>query len=582
MKKSNYSYGAVPMVYHSRSKFDLSFSHKTTGNVGDLMPLYCQEIYPGDSFKCDANVVARVTSSFLKPVIDNLFCDVMFFFVPSRTVYNRFQEVFGENNESAYAQPEPVDVPVMSSGVDTGGNVPIIAPGSIGSYLGLPVGNTPSDLFALGGINVLPFRAFAKIYNEWFRDENLVAPVNIQFGEIGTNEFANNNAFSSDNYTGMCPKVSKMHDYFTQVLPSPQKGDAVSVKLGRYNGGLFPVITSATSTNQVDPVPLQFSFVNKDLTVADGNYPIVSNTGSFSTPQPGSNASQSFTAGLHTSVSTMATLEPEAVYPSNLSTVVPAVDIGGTSVNDLRFAFQLQKMLERDAIFGTRYTEYLQGHFGVTSPDARLQRSEFLGGRRFPLNVFQQTQTSQATSDSPLGNVAGWSLSNGRAGYTKGFTEHGYVIGVVCVRQFHTYQQGVEKFWWRKKRTDFLDPLFTTIGYQPVYKKELDATYSSDVQEDTVFGYAPAFEDLRCRQNRISGQLSSASKNGLDIWHFGDYYANPPVLGQQWIEETSTYVDRALSASSSVVDNFIFDIYFKQYAIRVMPTYGMPGLIDHH
>lgn len=551
--RSQYRYGSVPMIHHSRSKFDLSYSHKTTLNVGDLVPAYCQEVYPGDSFKCDANIVARVTSSFLKPVMDNLFCDVMFFFVPARTVFNQWAEIFGENNSGAWVRPTSVSAPQLMNGGS-------VVPHSIGAYLGLPVGVTGAALTNLGGVSVLPFRAYAKIYNEWYRDENLVDPVNVQLGGSVNSEFPNDNAFSPTNYTGLCAKVAKMHDYFTQLSVSPQKGDPVSIGSSVFPATSVQVTTGAwQSLSSTIPVHWQYTTgATPSSNIVTGL--VNGQSFAFDAPVVGSDI-----AGL---------------LPNNLFANIPATEIGSVNVNDLRYAFQLQKMLERDAIFGTRFTEYLQGHFGVSSPDARLQRSEFLGGRRFPLNVLQATQTSQATSDSPLGNVAGWSLSNGRAGYTKGFTEHGFVIGMFCVRQFHTYQQGVEKFWWRHNRVDYLDPLFTTIGFQPVFTKEAYA--NSSVGADTVFGYAPAFEDLRCRQNRISGQLATASGNGLDIWHFADNYSSAPVLGQSWIEETSTYVDRTLSVPSSTVDNFIFDIYFKQYAIRVMPTYGMPGLIDHH
>lgn len=576
-RRSQYSYGSVPMIHHSRSKFDLSYSHKTTLNVGDLVPLYCQEIYPGDSFKCDANVVARVTSSFLKPVMDNLFCDVMFFFVPSRTLYDKWAEIFGENNESAWARQTEVSAPYSHDQGDTP-----VASGSLASYLGLPVGITPEKLYSLGGFNVLPFRAYAKIYNEWYRDENLIDPVLLQTGEWNeVTEVLNNDEFSAQNYFGRPAKVAKMHDYFTQLAPAPQKslepvsiGAAVIPAMSVPVTGNMPVITGGINQDTQSQamvirqagqgaVPLgKYNLGTND----SGNLTGISDS---SYPAAGFNL---YPANLHANASS-----PYSTVKAN----IPETSLGAVTVNDLRLAFQTQKMLERDSLFGTRYTEYLQGHFGITSPDGRLQRSEFLGGRRFPISVLQATQTSEATSSSPLGNVAGWSLSNGRAGFTKGFTEHGFVIGLFCVRQFHTYQQGVERFWWRHNRIDYLDPLFTSVGYQPVFTKELYAT-GADVTNDQVLGYAPAYEDLRSRQNRISGQLTTASGNGLDIWHFADNFSSAPVLGKEWIEETSAFVDRSLTVPSETVDNFIFDVYFKQYAIRVMPTYGMPGLVDHH
>lgn len=564
--RSNYVLGGVPTIYHSRSKFDLSYFHKTTGNIGDLLPLYVQEVYAGDTFKCDANVVARVTSSFLKPVMDNLFCDVMFFYVRSRTIFDKWDEIFGENKQSAWARPTQVSAPTYNSQTS---NIDLQA-SDLACYLGLPVGGNSTDLIGDGGFNILPFRAYAKIYDEWYRDENLVDPMLIQTGARNpTTEALNHLDFSPSNYFGKPAKVAKMHDYFTQLLPAPQKGSSVDILpiqsfqnvpvntvgvshsdngyflQGRLSGGAPFALNSQVPLGMLVQAP------------SEGSHPVVAGT---------SDTSYGFSVG-------------QGFTPTNLVAETSSLSVQPISVNDLRMAVQTQKMLERDAIYGTRSVERLRAVFGVSSSDAILQRSEFLGGRRFPLSVLQTVQTSQSVEKSPLGNVAGWSLSNGRAGYTKAFTDEGFVIGMVCVRQFHTYQQGVEKFWWRKDRLDYLNPLFCSIGYQPVRTREI---YSAVNSPDAVFGYAPIYEDLRCRNNRISGQLASAEGEGLDIWHFADYYDNSPVLGQEWIEEPRKFVDRTLSVPSTTVDQFIFDVYFKQYAIRVLPTYGEPGLVDHH
>lgn len=559
-RRSQYTLGNVPLIFHSRSRFDLSYSHKSTGNVGDLLPLYVQEINPGDSFKCDASVVCRVSSSFLKPVMDNLFCDVMFFFVPSRTVFDKWAEIFGENNESDWARQTSVSAPTVPASTSPY----VIASGDLANYIGVPIGVSSDNLRADGNLNLLPFRAYAKIYNEWYRDENLIDPMLIETGSSVLREALNGNAFSANNYTGKVAKVSKLHDYFTSLLPSPQKGDSVQIS----PVGTFPDVPVVTFSGSNSPTGQNLLYQS-----------VTGWSGSSSHSLFGTVQGPSSLVGLYGLNAPLAPSAGEGLEPANLQALTSSLSVDSISVNDLRLAFQTQKLLERDAIYGTRYTELLRSHWGVSSPDARLQRSEFLGGRRFPLSILQTVQTSSATNDSPLGNVGAWSLTNGRAGYTKGFTEHGFVIGMFCVRQFHTYQQGVERFLWRKNRLDYPDPLFQSIGYQPVFTKEI---YAKVGNADTVLGYAPSYEDCRSRQNRVSGMLSSDANEGLDVWHFSDYYSNAPVLGKQFIEELPDYVSRTLSVEEGTVDQFIFDVYFKQSAVRVLSTYGEPGLIDHH
>lgn len=592
-KKGAFTFGSRPMLYHSRSQFDLSFHHKTSLNASDLIPFYCQEILPGDSFKVNTSMVARVTSALLKPVMDNAFLDTYYFFVPNRLVLDTWQQVMGENTESAWAQPAEVDVPLYNGTSET------VAVGSIADYLGIPSGLSGSTITADGGISLLPFRAYALIYDQWFRDENTQDPILVNTsGEQGSTEVFNGNPFGPNNYFGMPAKINKVHDLYTSCLPAPQKGSPVSLGVSLFPQTSAPVVTTGDLSQDIDPA-------NK--------YPIWFAGGSFDggapprqlgfNPMPRNATSTGNLAGLNTNLtfswyagnsngapyalgnanSTGQTGSGggfgNAFYPVNLWAQIPETAIQAGNVNDLRFAFQLQKMLEKDARGGTRYTEYLREHFGVISPDARLQRTEFLGGKRMPLSVFQVAQTSQATDDSPLAQVGAFSLSSGHNGYTKGFVEHGFVIGVCAIRQFHTYQQGIEEFWFRSKRTDFYEPVFANIGEQPIYTRSLYAGVGSD---ETVFGYNEAWADYRYRPSRISGQLRSSANEGLDVWHFADQYSSAPVLGSEFIQETDQFIDRTLALPSSTVNQFILDIYCKQKAIRVMPTYSIPGLIDHH
>nr|WNN13361.1 MAG: major capsid protein [Microviridae sp.] len=595
MKKSNYVFGSVPMIRASRSKFDLSFTHKTSGNVGKLYPFYCQEVYPGDTFKTKSTILARLNSAYLRPVMDNLFLDQYFFFVPSRLVFDKFAQVFGENKGSAWAVKNPPSIPCFQN-TETSGNVALHD--NVCAYLYLPVGEDLKE--NINDISLLPARAFALIYDEWFRDENNIQPMNIQKGDAVASEKLNNNPWSENNYLGKCPNVAKFHDYFTTCLPNPQKGDPVEVGTATIPERVLPVSTLPLILgNSAEPSNTSGSlFPDKSTTASlatNAGY-TGSTSGAISSlfwsgdrdawQQPSSNSlgivTTDGTSKGATSTWGIASQSTHGqVYPANLAAYDAGLALGAMTVNDLRLAFQTQKMLEKDARGGTRYREYILSHFGVSVADSRVQVPEFLGGKRSPLNVQQVAQTSQASTASPLASLGAYSLSFGQSGFSKGFTEHGYIIGVMCLRYHHTYQQGVERFAFRKNRLDFYDPVFANIGEQPVYKKELFAGAAAD----EVFGYQEAWADLRKRQSRVSGQLSSKATNTLDIYHFADEYANAPVLSEGFINETDSNFARTIAiadAQSADADQFVFDIYCQNEAIRELPVYSVPSLIDHH
>lgn len=594
-RKNNFVFGSVPMIRASRSRFDLSYTHKTSGNVGKLYPFMCQEVYPGDTFKVKSTILARLNSAYLRPVMDNLFLDHYFFFVPSRLVYNKFPQVFGENKESPWAVVNTPSVPTFQNTGVTGN---VALHDNVCAYLYLPVGEDLKE--NIKDVSLLPARAFALIYDEWFRDENNVQPMNIQKGDAVASEKLNNDAWSPSNYLGKCPNVAKFHDYFTSCLPSPQKGDPVEVGTVAIPERVLPVTglptdTSSESSNTLLPAinQLKTLMTNAGYTPGNINNPGVMRFGMESNQMnwnPGGNyalgvqgGSSNLSNGLGVAGNSAST--PLAgfnrVYVNNLAAYDPGVALGATTVNDLRLAFQTQKMLEKDARGGTRYREYILSHFGVSVADSRVQVPEFLGGKRSPLSVQQVAQTSQATSNSPLASLGAYSLSFGQSGFSKGFTEHGYIIGVMCLRYHHTYQQGVERFAFRKNRLDFYDPVFANIGEQPVYKKELFAGAAAD----DVFGYQEAWADLRYRPSRVSGQLASKATNTLDIYHFADEYANAPTLSEGFINETDTNFARTIAiadAENVDADQFVFDIYLQNDAIRELPVYSVPSLIDHH
>lgn len=531
----------VPIPRFPRARFNLSHSVTTSMDVGTLYPIDWQEVLPGDVFKCRAFDVSRVTSSFLKPVMDNLFLDEYHFFVSYRLVYDAFEKVFGNPNPSAYADNALEEIPMTYGEVK---------PGSIGDYLGLPVGSISHT----NPVSVLPFRAFALIYDKYFRNENTTDEIYVQKKGFSLSELIGDQDFSPNSYCGRLPKVNKYKDYFTSCVPNPQKGAPVTFSLGDQ------AVVRTSDSELVTGPQEQMALTNSASgSISVGEHPLIVGLG-----------------GMRFDSAAFSGTVAAGLYPNNLYADLSSAS--AISVDDLRLAFAYQKMLERDAIYGSRYNEYLYGHFGVHIPDAYIQFPQYLGGGRTPLNIVQVAQTSQGTEESPLGNVGAYSWTNGRTGYSRRFKEHGLIMTVACLRYRHTYQQGIAKKWRRRAREDFYDPLFSTIGQQPVYTTELYAKAGPEA----VFGYREAWSELRNVPNTISGEMRSGVTNSLDIWHFADNYSSSPTLSQSFTEETPAYVDRTLSVPSSSQDNFILNFYFDMSAVRKMPVYSIPSLIDHH
>lgn len=578
-KNSQFTFSANPSVTMRRTKFQLGYNKLMSANMGTLYPFYFEEVLPGDSFKVHSKILSRITTALVKPAFANIFLDVYYFFVPSRICYDKWVNIFGENTEGHWANVQSYSVPKIPVQFRSVASENKVVSGSVADYLEVPLSTFQNGATSNKYISALPFRAFALIYNDWFRDENYMDPVAVSKGELNSlsDEYLNGDAWSVNNYTGMLPKVSKFHDYMTSLLPSPQKGNAVDVL-----SNTFLPLSVTNSLSSLGGVP---KFNNGDYgrflqVSSSGELRMVDSVG-FSLPQ-GSlsdgrtvNYSSGSSGGIPFSDTNInvSGVGSKAITDTNLGVTFP----NSLNVNDLRLAFQTQKILERDARGGTRYVEYIKSAFGVSSPDARLQRPEFLGGKRLTIGISQVAQTTGA-SEKELGSLGGYSLSDGDSGFSKAFVEAGYVIGVLCYRQYHSYSQGLDERMTRFDRFDFYDPALAHLGEVAVPKSVLYAGASSD----QILGYAPIWTSYRYHNNAICGQMRSDAENSLDVWHIGDEYSNVPTMNAQFLEETPNFLDRVLAVDSSVQDQFILDIYNQVEAVRVMPAHSIPGLIDHY
>lgn len=559
---SNYTFLSAPSIKMRRNKFTPKYNHDTTMNVGRLYPLYCQEVIPGETISIDVRSVLRSTSSFIKPLLSPLYLDSWFFFVPYRQVCDNFTKLFGEGSPNDWERtPNNLTLPVFSNE-----SYSTDLTGTVCDYLGQLNGKSK----AFG--NLLHPRAFAKIYNEWFRDENLIDPmlINTSASQVMF-EIPNDAEWSPNNYVGKLPKVAKYHDYFTSSLPNTQKGTAVTIPV-LANTATAPIVASGDAYSYGN----QIQFLTPGSSHGAGFMPLGLKWDTTASTQGGLDwASVSYSD---------ATASNVGVWGANLYADISQV-MSQASINDLRFGFQLQRVLERLARSGSRYTEFIQSFFGVTNPDARLQRTEFLGGSHTPINLLQVAQTSQTTETNALGELGAYSWTNTQNKWSKSFTEYGCVIGVFAIRYPHTYSQGVERFLTRKKMTDFYNPVFANLSEQPIFQDELYTAGDESIYSDenrTVFGFQEAWSDIRTRKNRVSGQLNPRATNTLAVWGLYDYYANAPVLSQEFVEENVVSLDDKLAVPSSSLDSFIISVLFDQSIIVPMPLYSEPGLVDHH
>lgn len=565
-------FSTLPDIDIQRSVFDRSSGHMTSFNAGDLIPIYVDEVLPGDSVRMTTSKVVRA-QTLLTPTFGNMYLDVYWYFVPMRLTYDHSKEFFGENNQSAWIPQVEYQIPSISSpegGFDTG---------TIADYMGLPV-NIEWSNEAVMRPSALPFRAYALICDQWYRDQNVSDPLNIPLGD--SNQIGSNgDDYINDVANGGKPfKVAKYHDYFTSCLPSPQKGPSVGFDFTSnlsYEGATYPVLTSETADFVDDLTGNPLLFRRKQ-----GVFGTNENVGLATRVSSGNADAIAYVSG---SASGNAYSENFQAFPSNLTVTIPDQDFGSATgsftINELRLAFQLQKFYEKQARGGSRYIEVIRQHFGVTSPDARLQRTEYLGGNRIPIQIHEVANSSQSQEDF-LGDLGAMSVTSDiHQDFERSFTEHGYLIGVCCVRYDHTYSQGLEKFWTRRKFDQFYWPVFANLGEQPVYDSELYADEDT-MSNDSVFGYQEAWADYRYKPDRVSGELRPGISNSLASWNLADYYTQKPTLSDSWIREDKSMIDRVLAVTSENSNQFFADFWFDTIWTRAIPVYSVPGLIDHH
>lgn len=539
----------APAMYMKRTKFDRSHVYKTTFNSGKLIPVFVDEILPGDTTRLSVNYFARLATP-IKPIMDNIYLDWFFFFVPNRLVWEHWQNFCFEKED-----PDD-DTDYVIPTVTAANNSENAYIGSLWDYFGLPV-NTPGNI---SDISALPFRGVYLIWNEWFRDENLQKSVKIQKGD--TNEVLNS-ARSFDQPAWVftsgtsivpglaCPPRGKRHDYFTSALPWTQKGPGVEVPLT----GDAPVYG--------DGKPLVYDSHLSDSSPLSGFYRRLNGTDVASL--------QSIATSTGTNV-----VRKGADYPSHLYADLSSVS--SATINSLRTAFQMQKFYERLARGGSRYTEVLRSFFGVVSPDARLQRPEFLGSFTKMINVNPIAQTSATDGTSPQGNLSAYGVTASKFhGFTKSFVEHGYVFGFVCARADLTYQQGINKMWLRSTVYDFYWPTFAHLGEQAIELREI---YAQGTEADTtVFGYQERYAEYRYKPSQITGKFRSSVVNGsLDKWHLSQFFKNAPTLNEEFIVENPP-INRIIAVTSE--PEFLLDVGFHYTTVRPMPMFGTPGLVDH-
>lgn len=570
-------FSQLPRVDIKRSIFNMPFNHKTSFNVGQLIPFYLLEVVPGDTHQIRTSIVARL-QTLLTPIMDELDLETFYFFVPNRIVDDHWKNIMGENDDGPWTQDKVYyNVPYLKWPEEenpTPGEPDIVGfkPGTLADYFGIPLwmDSESTKDYPM----VYPFRGYAMVVSEFFRDQNLQQPCvvhkdsTIRYGSNGTN-------YITDLELGGMPfVVNRYHDYFSSCLPAPQKAEPISIFGNFIDDRTLAPVNSYDQRKTYDSLdrtalgPLGPLFGQNLPTSSD---PV--NRRIFTMASPISSGGTEYNVAGSSSNVTNSSI---GFYPQNLWA---NLNIPEATINNLRLAFQLQKFYEKQARGGTRYREFLREFFGVSNGDARMQIPEYLGGHRVPLSIHQVANTSESESSS-LGDLGAMSnTSTVHDDFRMSFTEHGFIMGLMCVRFKNTYSQGLQRFWSRRTALDFYNPVFAHISEQPVFTKEIYA-YGVGVG-DRVFGYNEAWADYRYIPNRVSGEMRPEVTNSLASWHLADDYSDVPSLSSSWLQVDKSTVDRVLAVTSEVSNQVFADIFVQDRAVRPMPVHSVPGFADH-
>lgn len=569
----------APTLGAERSTFPFSQNIKTTFDLGQIIPFYVDmDVLPGDTWQVNWAGVIRLTTP-IKPTMDNLYADIYFFAIPWRLTWEHTKQFFGENKAGAWAQQVEYTIPYMVT--PSGG----AAAKTYMDYLGIPTGVAGLEFSALA------LRALTLTYNEHFRDQNLIAPAT---------EYTDDTTRTASNTTpelgGLPFKAARFHDALSSMLPDCQKGPAVTIPVGASSAPLN--VTNANVYGDGTGLRIKAgnnagnwtlsAYSNDGLYIGGGTGPF--NTGDTLTGSAGNIGEDNKAFGIPTKAQ---------LATDNLTTAGLIVDLSGVvtdlssafsaTINAQRYAYATQRILEQMARGGSRYTEIIRGFYHVTSPDARQQRPEYLGGKRIPLNYQQTVQTSSTDATSPQSNLSAFShTTDSDRMFTKSFTEHTIILGLIVCRQDHSYNQGLAPQWSRRRLLDVYNPKLAHIGEQAVKNKVWYAQGPSAINSDSgvaydeeTAGFQEAWWDYRMKMNMVTGEFRTNYAQSLKMWHMADEYSSMPVLSQAWLEEIPDYLDRTLTVSHSVSNQFLADMLVSGRATRVMPLYSIPGLIDH-